>query len=115
VRIDSTLKAGDEVAGFEVREFPGHAPGQIGLWRESDRLCLCTDTIYTIDPFTAEFGDPRVPHPFYTQDTQRALQSIRDLAALEPHEVWAGHGDPVIGPDVVPKLERAATGAAPGG
>ena len=30
--------------------FPGHAPGMIGLWRESDRLALVSDTLYTLEP-----------------------------------------------------------------
>ena len=108
VKIESTVNEGDDVAGFEVRDFSGHAPGMIGLWRESDRLALVSDTVYTVDPMTGEFGDPRVPHPFYTQDTAKAIESIRKLAALEPNEVWAGHGDAVTGSDVVDKLERAA-------
>ena len=108
VKIDGTVAEGDEVAGFEVRDFSGHAPGMIGLWREDDRLALVSDTIYTVDPLTGVFGDPRVPHPFYTQDTAKAREAIRRLAALEPREVWAGHADPVTGPDVVAKLERAA-------
>jgi glyoxylase-like metal-dependent hydrolase (beta-lactamase superfamily II) len=83
----------------------------IGLWRESDRLCLCSDTVYTLDPLTGEFGGPRVPLTFFSLDTARARESIRKLAALEPSEVWAGHADPVRGPGVVDALERAAAAA----
>ncbi len=49
VRIGGTVSEGDEVAGFRVIDFPGHAPGQIGLWRESDRLALVSDVVYLID------------------------------------------------------------------
>ena len=52
VEISSTVEEGDEVAGFEVVHLPGHAPGMIGLWRESDRLALVSDTFYTLDPQT---------------------------------------------------------------
>ena len=31
------LREGDEVAGFEVLEVPGHSPGHVALWRESIR------------------------------------------------------------------------------
>jgi hydroxyacylglutathione hydrolase len=110
VRIEGTVGEGDDVAGFEVRLFRGHAPGQIGLWREQDRLCLCSDTVYTLDALTSEFGGPRVPYPFFNQDTAQARESVRKLAALEPREVWAGHADPVRGPDVVDQLEKAARG-----
>ena len=40
VQIERTLEEGDEVAGFRVVHLPGHAPGMIALWRESDRLAL---------------------------------------------------------------------------
>ena len=108
VKIDGTVKEGDEIGGFEARLFDGHAPGQIGLWREQDRLCLCTDTIYTLDPLTGEFGHARTPLDFANMDTQQAKASIRKLAALEPSEVWPGHADPVRGPDVQDQLEKAA-------
>ena len=52
VKIAGTVAEGDDVAGFEVVHLPGHAPGQIALWRESDRLALTTDCFYTLDPQT---------------------------------------------------------------
>jgi hydroxyacylglutathione hydrolase len=108
VKIDRTVSEGDDVGGFEVRLFDGHGPGMIGLWRAEDGLCLCSDTIYTVDPLTAKFGAPRVPLEVFNQDTNKARESVRKLAALEPREVWAGHADALTGPDVVNQLERAA-------
>lgn len=35
-KVSDTVEEGDEIAGFVVKHFPGHAPGMIGLWRESD-------------------------------------------------------------------------------
>src|SRR4051794_10499131 len=32
-----TVGEGDEVAGFRVLDVPGHSPGHLALWRESDR------------------------------------------------------------------------------
>jgi hydroxyacylglutathione hydrolase len=110
VKIDGTVSEGDDVGGFEVRLFDGHGPGMIGLWRESDRLCLCSDTVYTLDPLTGKFGAPRVPLEYFNQDTPKARDAVRRLARLEPREVWAGHADPVRGPDVVDQLEKAARG-----
>ena len=107
VRVEGTVSEGDEVAGFEVRHLPGHAPGLIALWRKSDGLALVSDLVYTLDPLTGRFGEPRLPHRFYTEDEARARESIRKLAALTPREVWAGHADPVTS-DVVGRLERAA-------
>ena len=84
VKIDGTVSEGDEVAGFRVVDFPGHAPGLIGLWRESDHLCLCSDTVYTLDPMTGAFGAPRVPLEFANMDTAQAREAVRKLSA-DPH------------------------------
>lgn len=107
VKIEGTLAEGDEVAGFEVVHLPGHAPGQIALWRESDRLALSTDVFYTLDPETGRPGHPRLPHRAFNRDTEQARASIRRLAAMEPAAAWPGHARPLRG-DVRAQLERAA-------
>jgi glyoxylase-like metal-dependent hydrolase (beta-lactamase superfamily II)/predicted ester cyclase len=106
VTIAGTLSEGDEVASFAVIELPGHAPGQIGLWRESDRLALTSDCFYTLDMWGRDC-EPRLPERIYNYDTEQARASIRKLAALEPAAAWPGHAKPVTG-DVRGKLERAA-------
>jgi steroid delta-isomerase-like uncharacterized protein len=110
VEIAGTVDENDEIAGFRVVHLPGHAPGLIGLFRESDRLALVSDTVYTLDPQSGRKEPPHVPHPAFNQDTDEALASIRKLADLDPVSVWAGHADPVTG-DVHAQLERAAGGA----
>jgi hydroxyacylglutathione hydrolase len=109
VEIAGTVKEGDEIAGFRVIEIPGHAPGQIALFRERDRLALATDCVYTLDPQTGIHGKPRVPLPAFNFSTQQARESIRKLASLEPSQAWFGHGKP-LRQDVVSQLHRAATG-----
>lgn len=107
LQIAGTVTEGDEIGGFRVIELPGHAPGLIGLFRESDRLALVSDCVYTLDPQTGIKGPPRLPHPAFDLDIEQARASIRKLAALEPSVVWAGHANPVTG-DVRDQLERAA-------
>ncbi|HMJ03741.1 MAG TPA: nuclear transport factor 2 family protein [Conexibacter sp.] len=107
VEIAGTVEEGDEVVGFRVVHLPGHAPGLIGLWRESDRLALVSDCFYTLDPQTGVHGHPRVPHRAFNLDTEQARASIRKLAALRPATAWAGHADPLTG-DVAGQLEQAA-------
>jgi hydroxyacylglutathione hydrolase len=107
VQVEGTVSEGDDVAGFKVVAFPGHAPGMIGLWRESDRLALVSDTLYTLNPQTGIKGAPRVPHRAFNYDTDQAIASLRKLAALEPASAWPGHANPVTG-DVRGQLERAA-------
>jgi hydroxyacylglutathione hydrolase len=106
VKISGTLAEGDEVAGFRVVHLPGHAPGLIALWRESDRLALSSDCFYTLDMWGRSCA-PRVPEPVYNFDTEQARASMRKLAALEPAAAWPGHAKPVTG-DVRAQLERAA-------
>jgi steroid delta-isomerase-like uncharacterized protein len=107
VKISGTVSEGDEVAGFRVIDLPGHAPGLIGLWRESDRLALVSDCFYTLDTW-GRSCDPHIPEPIYNYDTDQARASLRKLAALEPAAAWAGHAKPVTGTNVRERLERAA-------
>jgi hydroxyacylglutathione hydrolase len=107
VKISGTVSEGDEIAGFRVIDLPGHAPGLIGLWRESDRLALVSDCFYTLDMW-GRGCDPHIPEPTYNYDTGQARASLRKLAALEPAAAWPGHAKPVTGVDVRERLERAA-------
>ena len=111
VEIADTVEEGDEVAGFRVVHFPGHAPGLIGLWRESDRLMLSSDTIYMIDSMKFRRADsPRVPHRAFNLDHEQARESVRKLAAMEPVTIWTGHEEALMGGrgEVRAALERAA-------
>jgi len=112
--ISGTVSEGDVIAGFEVVDLPGHAPGLIGLWRARDRVALVSDCVYLTD--VDAFGKPapaQVPHPATTFDVELAGQSIRKLAALDPMVVCPGHLGPITD-DVRGALERAAdAGTAP--
>jgi hydroxyacylglutathione hydrolase len=107
VEVAGTVAEGEDIAGFRVVELPGHAPGLIGLFRESDRVALVSDCFYTLDPQTGIKGRARVPHPAFNIDTDQARDSIRKLADLEPTVAWAGHAGPVRG-DVSAELRQAA-------
>jgi len=112
VKIAGTVAEGDEVAGFRVIHFPGHAPGLIGLWRESDRVAIVSDVVYLIDstrmgrPLPA--GEASVPHPAWGWDHAKAKDSVRKLAALKPSLVCTGHDAPLRGENLREALERAA-------
>jgi hydroxyacylglutathione hydrolase len=107
VTIDGTVREGDVIAGFEVIDLPGHAPGLIGLWRERDRVALVSDLFYMSD-MHGKPCPPVVPLWQYNLDSEQARASIRKLAALKPKVVCPGHLGPLTGPDVVEQLERAA-------
>ena len=111
VKIAGTVEEGDEVAGFRVLHLPGHAPGLIGLWRESDRVALVSDVVYLVDSARLKplpHGEASVPHPAWAWDHAKAKESLHRLAALEPLVVGAGHEAPLRGENLRPVLERAA-------
>lgn len=111
VEIAGTVEEGDRVAGFEVIHFPGHAPGLIGLWRESDRVALVSDTIYVVDSARMKAlapGEASVPHPAWAWNHQQAKESVRKLAGLSPKTVLTGHAEPLRGDDLTATLLAAA-------
>lgn len=111
VEIAGTLEEGDRVAGFEVVHFPGHAPGLIGLWRESDRVALVSDTVYLVDSARLRplpEGEASIPHPAWAWNHEMARESLRKLAALRPRVVAAGHDHPLRGEDLSETLLTAA-------
>ena len=96
MEIAGTIAEGDDVSGFRVVHLPGHAPGQIGLFRERDRLALTSDCFYVIDAERRCRKPPGPPHDAFNQDTEQARASMRKLAALDPAAAWPGHADPLI-------------------
>jgi len=91
--VDRVLREGDEVAGFRVIDAPGHSPGQVAYWRESDRVLVLGDVVNTMNLLTTRPGLQEPPRPF-TPDPVTNRASIRKLAELQPALVLAGHGPP---------------------
>ncbi|MEA2224907.1 MAG: hydroxyacylglutathione hydrolase [Solirubrobacteraceae bacterium] len=94
------LKEGDEVAGFTVLEVPGHSPGHVAYWRESDRALILGDVLNGMNLMTGIRGLQEPPAVF-TPDPARNRQSARRLAALEPELVCFGHGPPLRDPQAL--------------
>ncbi|HWX74427.1 MAG TPA: MBL fold metallo-hydrolase [Solirubrobacteraceae bacterium] len=91
------LNEGDEVAGFAVLETPGHSPGHLAYWRESDRVLVLGDVLTNVNIRT---GRPGLHEPLaaFTPDPVRNRASARRLAALEPALCLFGHGPPLRDP-----------------
>jgi hydroxyacylglutathione hydrolase len=104
--VERRLTEGDVVAGFEVIGFPGHTPGMIGLWRESDRTVICADTMRSVNLYT---GMPQLGEmpALFTCDPAESRRSIRKLAALEARVVCFGHGRPLT-EDAAAKINEFA-------
>ena len=94
VKVDRALNEGDEVAGFEVLDVPGHSPGHIAYWRESDRTLIAGDVCFNLHPLTGIPG-LREPPDVLTYDPALNREAIRRLAELEPSLTLFGHGPPL--------------------
>jgi hydroxyacylglutathione hydrolase len=109
VPVARALREGDEVAGFTVLDTPGHSPGHVSYWRESDRTLICGDVMFGWHPFLRR-GPIREPFTSFSADPARNRESARRIVELEPALVCFGHGPPLREPaklaDAVAKLPR---------
>ncbi|WP_066308213.1 MBL fold metallo-hydrolase [Bacillus sp. FJAT-29814] len=88
--------------GFRWIHTPGHSPGHVSFFRDSDRALIAgdafinvkQDTLYKVLTQEQEInGPPR----YLTTDWQAAKNSVQRLAELNPSVAVVGHGAPVAG------------------
>jgi glyoxylase-like metal-dependent hydrolase (beta-lactamase superfamily II) len=81
---------------------PGHTPGHVSFFRESDRTLIAGDAVVTtrqeslMDVLTQRETIWRPP-AYYTQDWSAAGRSVAALARLDPEVLATGHGHPLRG------------------
>ncbi|SDN76557.1 MBL fold metallo-hydrolase [Alkalicoccus daliensis] len=99
--------------GWKWYHTPGHSPGHISLFRESDGILIagdafCTvkqDELYKVLRQTQEVhGPPR----YFTTDWTKAKKSVEKLRDLNPSAVLAGHGQPMEGENLAEGLNNLA-------
>ena len=76
-------------------DVPGHSPGHVAYWRESDRVLIAGDVLNNMN-----LHDRRSPGCTsraceFTTDPALNRESARRLGALEPALVVFGHGPPL--------------------
>ena len=101
------------MSGFRWIHVPGHAAGQVALWREADSVLISADAFITTaqeSAYAAVTQEPELHGPpmYFTHDWQAARDSVRTLAALRPSVVVSGHGHAMRGPGLLPALDRLA-------
>lgn len=99
--------------GWRSLHTPGHTPGHVSLWRESDRLLVAGDAVTTTQAesvYNVAVQKPEVHGPprYYTPDWPAAEASVKTLAALEPEGVVSGHGPALRGAEMRAELHRLA-------
>jgi glyoxylase-like metal-dependent hydrolase (beta-lactamase superfamily II) len=92
---------------------PGHSPGHISLFRDSDRLLIAGDAFVTTkqESATAVLSqrlEIHGPPMYYTPDWATARGSVERLAALDPAIAATGHGVPWSGPQMLAELQYLA-------
>lgn len=92
--VAKTLQEGDMVEDFVVLETPGHSPGHIVFWRESDGVLIAGDVVVNMNLMTTITGVGEPP-ALFTADIATNRQSIKKIAALKPRITCVGHGPPL--------------------
>ena len=88
--------------GWRWLHTPGHTPGHVSLFRESDRSLIVGDAFVTTRQESLIFALLQPQHvsrppAYYTVDWQSAHRSIIELTMLDPSIALAGHGQPMHG------------------
>ena len=107
IDISQNLKqfSGDTLPGFpdwKILHTPGHAPGHVSFYRESDGTLLAGDAFVTVkqESLAAVVSQAQKVHgppQYFTYDWFEAHQSVKLLASLKPRIAACGHGIPIEG------------------
>ena len=81
---------------------PGHTPGHVGLFRDSDRTLIAGDAFVTTRQESAlavlaQRRELHGPPMYFTPDWAAAARSVAILADLDPEVAATGHGEPLRG------------------
>lgn len=107
---DGTLP---QMPGWRGIHTPGHTPGHISLFRESDGVLIAGDAFVTVKQESAlavltQTQEMHGPPAYFTPDWTSAGTSVRELAALRPNVAGTGHGQPMSGEFLRRELDRLA-------
>jgi glyoxylase-like metal-dependent hydrolase (beta-lactamase superfamily II) len=100
--------------GWRWIHTPGHSPGHVSFWRETDRTLIVGDAFVTTaqeSAYSVAVQAPELHGPprYFTIEWDKAGDSVRRLARLEPELVVTGHGRAMQGPEMRAALHRLAT------
>jgi glyoxylase-like metal-dependent hydrolase (beta-lactamase superfamily II) len=101
------------MSGWRWIHTPGHSPGHVALFRDSDRTLIAGDAFVTTKQESAIAAltyRPEIhgPPAYFTPDWGAARRSVEELAALRPLRVATGHGPPMEGNKMLQSLQRLA-------
>lgn len=81
---------------------PGHTPGHVSLFRDSDRAMIVGDAFVTVRQdklyqVLTQHQELSGPPRYFTFDWANARDSVRRLSELAPSVAMTGHGRPMSG------------------
>jgi len=94
-----------DLPDWQLIHTPGHSPGQIALFRESDRTLISADAFVTTkqESVFSVMTQKHVlsgPPKYFTIDWDAAKSSVQKLLALNPLVAASGHGYPMYGEEL---------------
>ena len=97
--------------GWRYLHTPGHTPGHISLFRESDSVLIAGDALVTtkaesVISLMFQLQTVSGPPKYLTTDWALARSSVKELMKLEPEIVATGHGKPMHGTEVRRSLHK---------
>jgi len=100
-----------ELPGWRIIFTPGHAPGHVSLFRESDHVLIAGDAFVTTvqESAIAVIMQKKIisgPPKYFTCDWKAAGVSVRKLIGLHPQIVATGHGKPMVGKEFKQALQK---------
>lgn len=92
---------------------PGHSPGHVSFFRESDKLLIAGDAFVTVEQDSmykvlVQKEEVHGPPVYLTNDWPAARDSVRKLAALNPEIAITGHGTHMVGEKLRSGLSQIA-------
>ncbi|MFC4023432.1 MBL fold metallo-hydrolase [Oceanobacillus longus] len=99
------------MAGWKWLHTPGHTPGHVSFFRESDKALLAGDAFITVKQdellkVVMQTKEVNGPPRYYTPDWDASEISVQKLAALHPTAAGTGHGIPIFGDELTAGLQK---------
>lgn len=94
-----------DLPGWTWVHTPGHSPGHVSFFRESDKVLLSGDAVITVRQDSMykvllQKEEVNGPPRYLTTDWKMAFESVKKLQALNPLLVIPGHGSAMEGEEL---------------
>lgn len=97
--------------GWRIVNTPGHSPGHVSFFRDSDRTLVAGDAFVTtkqesLTSVLLQKEEVHGPPMYFTMNWEQAQRSVQLLASLDPDCAITGHGPSVEGEQLRKELKK---------